>query len=399
MFLGRFLMYRRDFIKKTSAMTAGVSLIGNASKWAGANDFIRVGIIGMGGRGGHHMHTASKMDKVKVAAIADPDERRVQKWANELNDKVGYKPDGYQDLRKIIDDSSIDAVMIATSNHWHALSGIWAMQAGKHAYVEKPVSHNMFEGRQLVEAARKYNRVCQGGTQRRSYGMYRKAVQLLQDGIIGDIFMGRAMVYGSRGPIGKESPSPIPSWLHWDVWLGPAQEQPFHMNLTHYDWHWLWAFGNGELGNNGSHILDIIRWGMSRGLPNKIQSSGGRFAWDDQGETPNTQHCTFDFDDGAYITCEIRNLSTNFEAHCTTWGGMFYGTKGYMAINDKKYEIYMGRDKEPLPDQGSLEQIHHQENFFDAIRANDPGLLTADIEKTHLSCAYCLLGNIAYRLN
>lgn len=379
-------------------MTASASLIGTSSQWAGANDRIRVGVIGMGGRGGYHMNTAAKMDGVEVAAIADPDERRVAQWAEEHEKGFGRKPAGYQDLRKIVDDQSIDAVMIASSNHWHALAGIWAMQAGKHAYVEKPVSHNVFEGRQLVEAARKYNRVCQGGTQRRSYGMYRKAVQLLHEGIIGDIFMGRALVYGPRDGIGHAEPAPIPDWLNYDLWLGPAQEQPYHENLTHYNWHWIWDFGNGDLGNNGSHILDVIRWGMNRGLPSKIQSSGGRFAFDDQGETPNMQHCTFEFDDGAYITCEVRNLYTNYEAHLTTWGGFFYGTEGYMAINDDRYEIYQGRSDEPLPDQGSLEQIHHSENFFDAIRAGDPGLLTGDIEEIHLSCAYCLLGNIAYRL-
>jgi len=390
-------MIRRDFIKYSSTV-AGTSLIGNSKSWAGANDRIRTGIIGMGGRGGYHMHSASKFDGVEVAAIADPDQRRIDKWAADLESKIGKAPTKYQDLRKIIEDKSIDAVMIASSNHWHALAGIWACQSGKHAYVEKPVAHNMFEGRKLVEAARKYKRCVQGGTQRRSYGLFRKAVQLLHDGVIGDIYMARAIVYGARDSIGFKPKEPIPEWFNWDVWLGPAQDQPYHGNMTHYNWHWFWDFGNGELGNNGSHILDIIRWGFNRGLPDKITSSGGRFGYKDQGETPNTQLCNFEYDDGRYISCEVRGLPTNTEADGMQWGGFFYGSKGYMAIDAKKYQVFMGKNKEPEPDQGQLEQIQHQENFFNAIRADDPKLLTGDIEEVHQSCAFCLLGNIAYRL-
>ncbi|MBN2326279.1 MAG: Gfo/Idh/MocA family oxidoreductase [Candidatus Omnitrophica bacterium] len=391
-------MIRRDFVKYSSTAAASASLFGSSKAWSGANDRIRVGIIGMGGRGGYHMHAASKFDGVEAAAIADPDRRRLEKWSAELEEKVGKKPACHQDLRHIVDDPSIDAVIIASSNHWHALAGIWAMQAGKHAYVEKPVSHNVFEGRKLVEAARKYNRICQGGTQRRSSGMFRKAVQLLREGVIGDIYMARALVYGARGSIGFQPEEPIPEWLDWQTWLGPAQEQAYHQNLVHYNWHWFWDFGNGDLGNNGSHILDVVRWGINRGLPAKIHSCGGRFGYEDQGQTPNTQLCTFEYDDGAYVTCEVRGLYTNSEAHDIQWGGMFYGTQGYMAISDEKYEIFLGRSKTPEPPQEPLENIQHQKNFFDAIRAGDRSLLTADIEEIHQSCAFCLLGNISYRL-
>lgn len=389
-------MIRRDFMNR-SATLASASLIGSSRAWAGANDKIRVGVIGMGGRGGYHMHTASKFDGVEVAAIADPDSRRIEQWGAELEDRTGKRPAQHQDLRRIIDDESIDAVMIASSNHWHALAGIWAMQSGKHAYVEKPVSHNLFEGYKLVEAARKYNRICQGGTQRRSSGMFRRAVQLLHDGVIGDIYMARALVYGARDSIGFEPEIAIPEWLDWDVWLGPCQPRPYHANLVHYNWHWFWDFGNGDLGNNGSHILDVIRWGLNRGLPTRIHANGGRFGYEDQGETPNTQLCTFEYDDGAYVSCEVRGLYTNAEAHGITWGGMFYGSEGYMAINDEKYEIFLGRSDTPEPNPEPLENIQHQKNFFDAIRADDRSLLTGEIEEIHLSCAYCLLGNIAYK--
>ncbi len=391
-------MIRREFIQSSSLAALGTSLIGNSRSWAGANDRIRVAIIGMGGRGGDHMMTVSKFEGVEVAAIADPDLRRIREWGAKLDESFGNKAAQYQDLRKIVDDRSIDAVIIASCNHWHSLAAIWAMQSGKHAYVEKPVSHNIFEGRKMVEAARKYNRICQGGTQRRSSGLFRKAVQLLRDGTIGELYMARALVFGNRESIGFRPEEPIPEWLLWDLWLGPAQERPYHANLAHYNWHWFWDFGNGELGNNGSHILDVIRWGLGKGFPSKVHSVGGRFGYKDQAETPNTQLCTFTYEDGTIVTCEVRGLYTNPEAHGIRWGGIFYGSKGYMAIDDEKYDIFLGKNETPEPDQGHLEHLNHQENFFNAIRANDPKQLAGDIEEVYLSCALCHLGNIAYRM-
>lgn len=391
-------MKRREFMTHASRNMATAALIGTAGRWSHANDTLRIGIIGMGGRGGDHMKAFAKMDGVEVVAISDPDERRTKQWAAEHQKLYDRRPAEFTDPRKIIDDPSIDAVSIATCNHWHALAGIWACQSGKHAYVEKPVCHNVFEGRQLVNAGIKYKRVVQGGTQRRSYGLYKRAVELLHDGVIGDIYMGRALVYGPRESIGFEEPKPVPSYINWDVWLGPAQEQPYHENLAHYNWHWFWEFGNGELGNNGSHILDIIRWGMKKGLPNRIHSTGGRYAFHDQGQTPNVQSVTYEFNDGSFINCEIRNLPTNGEADHTTWGGMFYGSKGYMTINDDRYRVFLGRNKEPEPDQGRAEHEDHFANFIAAARANDPAVLNGGIEEIYLSCAYCNLGNIAYRL-
>lgn len=390
-------MYRRSFLKYSTAL-AGVSLIGNSNSWAGANDRVRVAVLGMGGRGGDLMKSASSLAGVEVVALADPDERRVAKNAEELEKATGRAPQRFQDLRKIMDDSTIDAVSIATCNHWHALATIWACQAGKHVYVEKPVSHNIFEGRQMVKAARKYNRVVQGGPQRRSSGLFRKAVQLLREGAIGDIYMSRALVFGARDSIGFAQPKPVPEWLDYEMWLGPAPEQPYHENLIHYNWHWFWDFGNGDLGNNGSHILDVIRWGIQKGLPVKIHSTGGRYGYKDQGQTPNTQIVTYEFDDGTILSCEVRGLYTNPEAHGIRWGGMFYGSKGYLAISDEKYELFLGRNAKPEPDQGVLESEDHYQNFIDAVRAGDPGKLNGEIEQIYLSCAFCLLGNISYRL-
>ena len=295
-------------------------------------------------------------------------------------------------------NKDIDVVIITTCNHWHALGTIWSCQAGKHVYVEKPVNHRFREGRQMVEVARKYNRLVQGGTQRRSDGLYKKAVQLLHDGVIGDIYMTRCFYYGSREPIGVKAPKEPPEHIHWDLWLGPAPEQPYHENLAHYNWHWFWDFGNGELGNNGSHIIDVMRWGSNKKLPVKIHSNGGRYGWDDQAQTPNTQICNFEFDDGSMMVCEIRNLPTNDELGAR-FGGTFYGTEGYMTITDGKYEIFKGNSRKPEPDQGKLDSQEHMANFIDAVRANDRSRLNAEVEEVFLSCAFCNLGNIAYRLD
>ncbi|MCL6506753.1 MAG: Gfo/Idh/MocA family oxidoreductase, partial [Bryobacteraceae bacterium] len=288
----------------------------------------------------------------------------------------------------------IQAVVIATTNHWHALAAIWAMQAGKDVYVEKPVSHNFFEGEQIVKAARKYGRIVQGGTQRRSMGRFRKAVQLLREGAIGDVYLGKWFFPGRRDSIGFKPAEPPPSWLNWDLWLGPAPEQPYHANLVHYNWHWFWDFGNGELGNNGIHLVDISRWGMNKELPVRIHSWGGRFGYQDQAQTPNTQTVTWQYADGTAIIGEIRGLYTT---EPMSWD--FFGTKGHMHIfADGRFEVTLGRKQQPEPPVEPLPEVSHYTNFIEAVRRRDPSLLHAEIRETHLSTALCHLGNIAYRL-
>lgn len=250
----------------------------------------------------------------------------------------------------------------------------------------------------MVETARKHNRIIQGGTQRRSNGYIRRAVELLRQGVIGDVYMSRALVFGDRRSIGFQQPEDPPPYLHWDLWLGPAPKQPFHRNLVHYNWHWFWDFGNGELGNNGSHQMDVARWGLNKGLPTKIFSTGGRFGYKDQAQTPNTQISTFEYPDGTQLVCETRGLYTNDEGG-VAWGVHFYGSKGYLSINaNGRYKVFLGRNKEPEPDMGKHDEIDHYGNFIDAVRAGNREVQTAEIEQTYLSCAICHLGNIAYRL-
>jgi len=266
-------------MKRRHVLFACAAFIGMRNSWAGANDRIRVASVGLGGQGGYLMNQAARIENVQVVTVCDPDETRMQKWAADLEAKTGRKPKMEPDVRRVLEDKSIDAINIASCNHWHAPAAIWACQAGKHVYVEKPVSHNIWEGRKMIEEARKYKRCVQGGTQRRSSGYIRKAIQLLREGVIGNIYMARALVFGNRPSIGFKQPEDPPSYLHWDLWLGPAKNRPFHRNLVHYNWHWFWDFGNGEMGNNGSHQMDVARWGLGKGMPSKIFSTGGRFGY------------------------------------------------------------------------------------------------------------------------
>jgi predicted dehydrogenase len=379
-------MHRRSFLV-SGAFAA-------AQSWAGANDRVRIAVIGVGGRGTALVKEILPLANAEVAALVDPDGRRTEQTAAIVYAKTNKQPRLEADMRRVFDSRDIDAVTIATTNHWHALTAIWAMQAGKDAYVEKPVSHNYFEGVKMVECARKYKRICQGGTQRRSWGIHRKAMELLHGGMIGDIYLAKFVFPGRRDSIGFKEVKPAPGWLNWDLWLGPAPEQPFHENLVHYNWHWFWDFGNGELGNNGIHLVDICRWAMRKRLPARIYSTGGRFGYQDQAETPNTQNVTWVFDDGSQMVGELRGLYT-----AETMGWDFFGTKGHMRLNgDREIVVTMGRNKEPEPKIEFPRNNDHMENFCNAVRTRDQSSLAAEIEESHLSTAFCHLGNIAYRM-
>ena len=379
----------------------------SASKgWAGANDRLRVAVIGLGGRGRDHMLTLARIADVEVAAFCDPDEERMGERAREFTAQTGRTPKLETDLRRILDDRSIDAITIAAPNHWHALATIWGCRAGKHVYVEKPVAHDPAEGRMMVEAARKHNRIVQGGTQRRSLERIQRAVRALHDGAIGDVYMARCIHFQRRDSIGFKEPEAPPATFHWDLWLGPGPKRAFHRNLAPYNWHWFWDFGNGELGNNGVHYLDLARWGMQKGLPAKIHATGGRYGYRDQGETPNTLTATYRFPDSKEIVCEIRGRFTNPEVGMNS-GVIFYGAEGYMVIDSAsrpRVDVFLGGAKEPAAGLLKLDDIdpnqnwdtRHFQNFCDAVRAGKRETLACEIEEARISTAYCLLGNISY---
>lgn len=379
-------MNRRHFLLTASAAAS--------QNWAAANDRVRLAIVGVGSRGSDHIKEILPLANVEIAALVDPDGRRTEQAAGAVFQKTGKRPKIESDMRRVFDDKEIDGVTIATTNHWHALSAIWAMQAGKDVFVEKPVSHNIYEGVKLVETARRHNRIAAGGTQRRWWGRWRKAVELIHGGAIGDVYQGNFLFPGRRDSIGFKPNAEPPGWLNWDLWVGPAPMQPYHENLVHYNWHWFWDFGNGELGNNGIHLVDIVRWAMRKRLPVRVHSTGGRFGYKDQAQTPNTQNVTWIYDDGAMIAGQLRGLYT---AEPMSWD--FFGTKGHMhMMADGRFRITMGRDKAPQPEVEYPPNLDHFQNFADAIRARDPKLLHAEIEETALSTALCHLGNISYRL-
>ncbi|MGH9628260.1 MAG: Gfo/Idh/MocA family protein [Bryobacteraceae bacterium] len=397
-------MTRRDALRGTAAGSA--LLLGNSHLWAGANDRLRVAVIGMGGRGGHLMTLSAKMPNIEVAAVCDPDESRMRQWAASLEALTNRRPQTEPDLRRLMEDRDIDALLIACCNHWHAPAAIWGCQAGKHVYVEKPVAHNMFESKTLVEAATKYKRVVQTGTQNRSNARIRKGIKLLHEGLIGDVYMARWLITGSRASIGFQQPEHPPKTLHWDLWLGPAPEQSFHRNLVHYNWHWFWDFGNGEMGNNGTHYLDVARWGLNRGFPTRIQASGGRFGYKDQAQTPNTHTAVFQYDDGSILQGEIRGVYTGEQP-----GWWFYGSQGSVQmLPGGEFRVFWLTNKSPDSvrswskemdagvDPGTTGDRGHLANFYSAIRSNETRSLRAPIEEGHLSCGMCLLANIAYRV-
>lgn len=363
----------------------------------GANDRLRVAVLGVNGRGTNHISGFMKQDNVEVATLCDPDMNISGQRAKEFEAKYGKKVSTEQDLRKVYEDKSIDAVSIATPNHWHALAAIWACQAGKDVYVEKPACHTIWEGQQLVAAAKKYKRIVQHGVQLRSSKSIQEAIQHLRDGLIGHVYMARGTVYKWRPDIGDKGNSAVPAGLDWNLWQGPAKEKEFSENYVHYNWHWFWDYGNGDIGNQGIHETDLAMRGLDVGLPEEITSAGGKYLWNDCKETPELLTSTYNYPkEGKIIEFEVRPWMTNQEDGVNV-GNIFYGDKGYMVINGyADYKTFLGREREPGP-SGNSGGDHYQ-NFVEAVRSQDYSHLNGPIETGYKSSALAHLGNIAYRL-
>ena len=403
---------RRHFLQNSAALAASLAAFevsstlagppddapGDSakSKPAGPNDAIRVAVIGVRGRGMDHVSGFTSQKDSRVTAVCDVDTASAGRARKVLKDKYGSEPKFYQDLREVFADKDIDAVSIATPNHWHALATIWAVQAGKDVYVEKPVSHNVSEGRRMVEFARKHNKIVQTGTQCRSHKGIHDAMAFLHSGKLGQIYMAKGLCYKPRGSIGHKPDGTPPSTLNYDLWTGPAELKPFNENKLHYNWHWIWNTGNGDLGNQGIHQMDLARWGLGKSeFPRTVMSAGGRYGYKDDGETPNTQTVDFEFDD-ALLQFEVRGLATNDELGVKV-GDLFYGTEGVLAISSyTDWQAYLGPKLEKGP--GGKGGGDHFGNFLQAVRSRDVKTLHGDIEEGHLSSAYCHLGNIAYKL-
>ena len=393
-------VHRRTFLASAGSGMAALAL-GGGSRAAGPNDRINLAVIGFRGRGKSHIEAFTRDKRSAVVTHCDVDSRQFDEAAAGVEKASGSRPATVQDLRRVLDDKAIDAVSIATPNHWHALATVWACQAGKDVYVEKPVSHDFAEGRAMVEAARKHDRIVQAGTQNRSIAGVAEAVAALRSGVIGEVFLAKGLCYKPRGSIGHRDDSAVPAGVDYNLWLGPATDRPFNANRFHYEWHWNWDYGNGDLGNQGIHQMDVARWGLGQAdWPTTIASSGGRYGYKDDGETPNTQVCSYRYPD-AELVFEVRGLPTNGEQGITI-GNIFYGTKGYLTINGSKWATYLGEPAakayQPGPKgEGPTPEQAHFANFLDAVVARDPKKLHAEVLEGHRSSALCHLGNIAYR--
>jgi hypothetical protein len=393
---------RREFIRTGLASTATLAIPAHQLLGRNVNDAVRLGFISCGGRATGLMNTFHQLEGVSIASLCDPDRSRL-----EAVSKRFPQASTATDARELLDDENIDAVVVATCNHWHCLAAIWAMQAGKDVYVEKPLSHSQWEGTQTVAAARKLDRICQVGTQQRSDPMQAEIKKFLHaEKQLGNILAARVNRYGVRAPIGhRETPLPIPSTVDYNLWLGPAQDEPLYRDKLQYDWHWDWNTGSGEMGNWGVHVLDDCRNNVFQdqvSLPRRIAGGGGRVAWQDAGQTPNLHFVWFDTG-SIPVVIGLTNLTagegkkgspshpgpgSGYIAFCE--GGRLEGQRGRAVAydnNDRKIKEFRGNSGNRL----------HQQNFIDAVRAHDRTILNADVEVGHHSTGWCNLANIAYR--
>ena len=400
---------RRDFMKSSMAAGAAMVLAGPHSRVRGANNDLRFAVVGTGGQGGGHIRYFNEKKGVRVVALCDADKAHVEKRARDFEKKYAQKVKTYIDVRKLLEDRSIDAITSATPNHWHSLVTIWACQAGKDVYIEKPVSHNVWEGRKMIEAARKYNRIVQTGTQKRSDLGLMEAFKYMQEGNLGAIkwsrgfcykprYKGNGIVNGTNGPI---SPSET---VDYNLWCGPADMEPLRRQQLHYKWHWVWNTGNGDLGNQGIHEMDLARWALGgpEKLAPRVCSIGGRLGVNDAGETANTQIVFLDYKPAPLIF-EVRGLPRkkgdssmdNFRG--TRVGICVQCEDGYFVGGGGGGWTYDNDGKKLKQFKGQAGVGHHQ-NFIDAVRSRKVSDLNSDIEKGHISSALCHMGNISHRI-
>jgi predicted dehydrogenase len=400
---------RRHFLMSSMAVPVAM----RASVLPSQNDTVRVAVVGFNGRGRAHISAYLKIPHVEIAALCDVDQAVMENGCRMVEAAGKRRPATYVDFRKLLEDRSIDAVSLSTPNFHHTLQTIWACQAGKDVFVEKPCSHNMFEAQQIIAAARKYNRIVQDGTG--AGASLHEAKQRLKEGIIGDVYMARGLCFKRRDTIGKAKEEPVPAGVSYDLWTGPAPARPFTRNRFHYEWHWQWDYGNGDIGNQGAHQLHAARMAMGVKYPTKVSSMGGHFMFDDDQETPNTQLATFEFEDGGtkrLLVFEVRHWITNNEAGIgeradaqdgsaasppQTVGNIWYGSKGYMATGRGGWRTFLGQDQEPGPTSQAGGGPGGFVNFIDVVRSRKREDQLSEIEEGAISTMLIHLANISYR--
>jgi predicted dehydrogenase len=396
---------RRHFLMSSVALPAVL----NASKLQSPNDTIRVAVVGFHGRGKAHISAYLKIPKVEIAALCDVDGAVLEQGCKMVEAAGKKRPATFVDMRKLLDDQSIDAISLATPNFHHTVQTIWGLQAGKDVYVEKPCSYNMFEAQQIIAASRKYDRIVQDGTG--AGAQLHEAKRRLSEGIIGDVYMARGLCFKWRDTIGRAKEEPVPAGLAYDLWTGPAPVKPFTRNRFHYNWHWQWDYGNGDLGNQGAHQLHAARMALGVRYPTQVSSMGGHYMFDDDQETPNTQVATFEFNEGGKKTLlvfEVRHWMTNNEAGIgerpgaaagppQTVGNIWYGSKGYMATGREGWQTFMGQEQAPGPKSESGPGVGGFVNFIDVMRSRKREDQLAEIEEGAISTMLIHLANISYR--
>jgi predicted dehydrogenase len=395
-------MTRRVFLQRAAAAGAALPLVTIAGASAsgqplGANDAIRIGIAGINGQGNSHLDQYLGLEGARVTHLIDPDRSLFPSRTKKITEKGGAEPTCVQDIRRALDDKNVDAISIATPNHWHSLITIWACQAGKDVYVEKPLSHNIVEGRRCIEAARKYGRLVQHGTQQRSSASRANEIAAVQSGKYGKLLVSKGYCAKPRWSIGRKETGPPPADLAFDLWLGPAPEQAYHANLVHYNWHWFWDFGNGDIGNQGVHEIDVARWAIPGAtLPSSVWSLGGRFADDDQGQTPNMQMAVFTYGD-VLLVFEVRGLVGKHPGYALRVENEYYTHEG--KIREGQFYPKSGGAPEKLSDFGvKVTPGGAFGSFLHALRTRKVEDLNAPVEHGHHSSALCHLANISYRL-
>lgn len=390
---------RRQFLGATAA-----ALLSSSSQAAGPNEAIRIGLVGAGWRGGQLIPQFAKIPDVRIVAVCDPDSARAAEKAKQVADLTGVDSARVEtDLRRVIESDAVDAVVSATPNHWHALAAIWACEAGKHVYAEKPLAYSLWESQQMVRAAKKYDRIVQCGTHRRSFPIIRSIMERIRAGEFGRPIRARVVTRKFRESIGKRSePMPIPSEVDYNLWAGPAPMSPIYRNELHYDWHWMWETGNGELANNGCHMLDLACWALGQEkLAPAVAAIGGRLYWNDAGETPNTLVAYYDYRP-APIIAEVHNLA---ESPGARKAGEFQGLQHGFIVECENATILganhvevRDRDGKTVERQEEKEGKLHPANFIDAVRSGSREKLTCPVEVGHISGGLALQGNVSYHL-
>ncbi|MEK7408945.1 MAG: Gfo/Idh/MocA family oxidoreductase [Acidobacteriota bacterium] len=401
-------MDRRYFLMSAAA-SAGL----RASAQRSPSDTVRVACVGFHGQGKAHLEGYLKTPNVEIAALCDVDESVLEQGCKTIEAAGRKRPTGYTDLRKLLEDKSIDAISMATPNHQHTLQTIWGCQAGKDVYVEKPCSYNVFESQQIVAAARKYNRMVQHGTG--ASGSLHEARKVMAEGVIGEVYMARGLCFKRRDTIGRAPVEPVPAGVHYDLWLGPAPKREFTRNRFHYNFHWFWDYGNGDFGNQGSHQMHAARWALGVKYPTRISAIGGHFLFDDDQETPNTMVATYEYNHEGkkkMLVFEVRHWLTNTEADMAsksdpmagpaagapqTVGNIFYGSKGYL-VTRRGFQTFLGPEQAPGPAPRQTERGSAFANFVEVVRSRKREDLKAEIEEGAISMVSLHLGNISYRL-